>query len=303
MVTAGDGLAHLLPSAREIAALPAAERLTKLSLHHWIGYPAAQSAVAKLEGMIAGPASLRPANLLIVGPSNNGKTMIAERCRRLHPARTSADGEHQVIPVLVMQMPPAPSARRFYSALLTALGAPLWASGATDLREQMACRIMRKVGVRLLIIDELHNILAGRPGQVRECQNVLRFLGNELRIPIAGLGTKEAYIAIRSDDQLENRFEPFLLPRWTDGAELARLLASFEAILPLKEPSGLASPELRTRILQWSEGTIGEISALLVAAARAALRRGCERIDADILAAADYLPPTERRRQFEASLE
>ena len=43
----------------------------------------------------------------------------------------------------------------------------------------------------------------------RELLNLLRYLGNELRIPLACLGTREAYLAIRTDDQLENRFEPF----------------------------------------------------------------------------------------------
>ncbi len=36
--------------------------------------------------------------------------------------------------------------------------------------------------------------------------NLIRFLGNQLRIPLVGVGTREAYLAIRSDDQLENRF-------------------------------------------------------------------------------------------------
>lgn len=67
----------------------------------------------------------------------------------------------------------------------------------------------------------------------REFLNLLRFLGNELRLPLVGIGTKEAYLAIRTDDQLENRFEPMVLPAWQEGKELESLLASFVAILPL----------------------------------------------------------------------
>ena len=119
-------------------------------------------------------------------------------------------------------------------------------------------------------------------------------------MPLACLGTKEAYLAIRSDDQLENRFEPFPLPRWSDDADLGRLLASFEASLPLWEPSGLSAPGMRALILRRSEGTIGEMTALLMAAARLALVEGRERIDAAIVMAADYRAPSERRRQFES---
>ncbi|MFC7694663.1 TniB family NTP-binding protein [Paeniroseomonas aquatica] len=97
----------------------------------------------------------------------------------------------------------------------------------------------------MLVLDELHNVLAAPTHRQRELLNLLRYLGNELRIPLACLGTREAYLAIRSDDQLENRFEPLLLPSWEDDPEFGRLLASFEAVLPLREPSGLGAPKMR----------------------------------------------------------
>jgi hypothetical protein len=43
---------------------------------------------------------------------------------------------------------------------------------------------------------------------------MLRWLGNELQIPLVALGTAEALRAIQSDDQLANRFSPFPLPLW-----------------------------------------------------------------------------------------
>lgn len=293
---------HLAAQAQELAALPADERIASVGTPCWIGYPAAQEAILKLDHILAQPPVLRPPNLLIVGPTNNGKSMIAERFRRMHPPAKSADGEHQVIPVVSMQMPSTATVRRFYAALLVALGSPMFTSRSLELNEQQTLKLMRRVGVRILIIDELHNILAGNAGQQREFLNLLRFIGNDLRISLLCLGTKEAYLAIRSDDQLENRFEPISLPRWSDGVELGRLLASFEATLPLREPSNLSSPALRSLILQRTEGTIGEISALLSAATRKALASEHEHIAADTILNADYLGPSERRRQFEASL-
>ena len=55
---------------------------------------------------------------------------------------------------------------------------------------------MRAVGARMLFIDELHNILAGKSDVRREFLNLIRFLGNELRISIVGVGTREAYLAV-----------------------------------------------------------------------------------------------------------
>jgi hypothetical protein len=46
-----------------------------------------------------------------------------------------------------------------------------------------------------------------------------------------------------------------------------------------------------------SEGTIGELSRLLVAAATHAIRSGQERIDEKTLRAIDWEPPSERKRR------
>ena len=296
-------LAHLRPEVRGLALLPSAERLALVPAHRWIGYTRAGQALARLEAMPARePGRVRPRCLLIIGPSNNGKTAIAERFERAHPRHGSADGEHEVIPVLLVQVPPSPTLNRLYAAILAALGVPSALHGRSPDREGAALRLLRQVGCRMLVLDELHNLLAAPAQRQRELLNLLRYLGNELRVPLACLGTREAYLAIRSDDQLENRFEPFLLPPWEDGPEFGRLLASFEAVLPLREPSSLGAPAMRAHVLRRSEGTIGEVAALLAAAADATLAAGEERIDAAALERADYQPPLVRRRLFEREL-
>ena len=126
--------------------------------------------------------------------------------------------------------------------------------------------------------------------------NLLRFLGNELRIPLVGIGTKEVYLAIRSDDQLENRFEPMVLPVWQEGKELESLLASFIAMLPLRRPSFIANSDMARYLLARTEGTIGEIAQLLISAAIVAIETGEESINSRMLSLADYEGPTERRR-------
>ena len=59
-----------------------------------------------------------------------------------------------------------------------------------------SCGVRRMVdSAALLVIDELHNVLAGNSVNRREFLNLLRFLGNELRIPLVGVGTRDAYLA------------------------------------------------------------------------------------------------------------
>jgi hypothetical protein len=302
-VVTDDGLdlSHLHPAAREIARLPAGERLQYARADRWIGYTRAAEALDRLETLFTWPARQRMPNLLLTGPTNNGKSMIIEKFRRAHPHVSHPDREE--IPVLAVQMPSDPTVGRFYTVLLAAAGAPPRAGypRVADL-EQVALRVLRMTGVRVLFIDELHNLLSGRADRRREFLSLLRFLGNELRIPLVGAGTREAYLAIRSDDQLENRFAPFPLPRWEPGPEACSLLASFAASFPLRRPSPIATAETAAYLLTRSEGTIGELAALLTDAATAAITSGEEMISQRTLLMAGYAGPTERRRMFEREL-
>jgi len=187
-----------------------------------------------------------------------------------------------------VQMPSDPSVTRFYTALLAAMGAPLRPRQRLAELEQLALRLLRELHVRTLVIDELHHVLAGRGDSRREFLNLIRFLGNELRIPLVGVGTREAYLAIRSDDQLENRFAPLPLPRWQADEEACSLLASFAASFPLRRPSCIATPEM--------------VGYLLTDAAVEAIESGEEAITQRVLLMAPYAGPTERRRLFEREL-
>lgn len=51
---------------------------------------------------------------------------------------------------------------------------------------------------------------------------------------------------------------------------------------------------LATQLLAMTEGTIGELSILLKAAAISAVRSGIERIDAKVLAMVEWQPPSMR---------
>lgn len=287
-------LSHLHPAARQLARLPAAERLRHVRADRWIGYTRAVRALDKLETLLAWPTRQRMPNLLVIGPTNNGKSMIIEKFRRSHPPVSHPDREE--IPVLVVQMPSDPSVTRFYTALLAATGAPLRP------RQRLALRLLRQLYVRMLVIDELHHVLAGRGDSRREFLNLVRFLGNELRIPLVGVGTREAYLAVRSDDQLENRFAPLTLPRWQADEEACSLLASFAASFPLRRPSRIATPEMAGYLLTRSEGTIGELAHLLTDAAVEAIESGEEAITQRVLLMTPYAGPTERRRLFEREL-
>ncbi len=293
-------LSHLMPVAQGLARLPADERIHRLRADRWIGYPRAVEALNRLEALYAWPNKQRMPNLLLVGPTNNGKSMIVEKFRRTHPASSDADQEH--IPVLVVQMPSEPSVIRFYVALLAAMGAPLRPRPRLPEMEQLALALLRKVGVRMLVIDELHNVLAGNSVNRRGIPQPAAFPRQRAAHP-AGRGSAHAMPTWRSasDDQLENRFEPMMLPVWEANDDCCSLLASFAASLPAAATlvdchAGYAAPAHAQR------GHHRRLAHLLMAAAVAAVESGEEAINHRTLSMADYTGPSERRRQFEREL-
>jgi hypothetical protein len=289
---------HLHRSVGALADEPEAVRIKRIRTDRWIGYGQAERALAALEDLLTFPKRMRMPNLLLVGPTNNGKTMITEKFRRSHPGRDAAAIETGTaeVPVLRVQMPPAPDERRFFSAVLGALGAPDRASEHLVIKQDLAMRLLRATDVRMLIIDEAHNLLSGAAIQQRRFLNLLRWLGNELQIPLVAVGTAEALRAIQSDDQLANRFSPFTLPLWREGEEYCRLLSSLEALLPLRRPSGLGEPPLASNILSASEGVLGEIVALVTSAAVMAVTSGEEAISEHMIARTGFVAPSRRKR-------
>lgn len=294
-----DVASHLGDHARAALELPTEERVARIRSPRWIGYTRAKQILRQLDELLDHPKTHRMPNLLLVGDTNNGKTVIAKRFEKLHPAEETMGGEAVVVPVLVVQAPPVPDEARLYTAILDELFAPHRPTQRAAQKQCEVLHLLRYVRLKVLVIDEIHHVLAGHEAKQRQFLNVLKYLGNELQVPIVGVGIREAVRAIQTDPQLANRFEPVALPRWEMGQDYLMLLASFERMLPLRQPSRLVQPKLATRLLALSEGTIGELVALLTTAAVYAVRTGAELIDERSLVSIDWTPPSERKRRIE----
>jgi DNA polymerase III delta prime subunit len=292
------GYDHLHPSVRPLADEDAASRIRRIRTDRWIAYARADLALSTIEDLLTFPKRTRMPNLLLVGPTNNGKTMIVEKFRRMHMGKEAAqavDGRAE-IPVVKVQMPSGPDEARVFGAILDELGMTSRTLGRAAVRQDAAVKLMRATKVRLLIFDELHNILSGTNLQLRRLLNLLRWLGNELQIPLVGVGTAEALRAVQADDQLANRFEPMALPLWRDGEEYRRLLDTLEAVLPLRRPSHLSEPAVAGKILVMAEGVLGEMIAIVTRAAVLAVTMGGEAITPNLIDQVGFVPPSARRR-------
>lgn len=293
---------HLNEKTVAHMALSKDERIVKNRSPRWIGYPQSEQILSKLEELLSYPKSHRMPNLLIVGDTNNGKTMLVQRFCQAHPSDDNIKGEAAIVPVIYIQAPPTPDEGRFYNAILEKLFAPFRPSDRVNKKQYQAIKLLKHVGLQMLVIDEIHQILAGSLNKQRAFLNVIKYIGNELQVPIVGVGTKEAFRAIQTDDQLANRFEPSLLPRWKFDKNFRRLLVTFERMLPLAKPSNLHEVPLATQIHSMSEGYIGEISRILTSAAVNAVQTDSERIDQESLKALNWSAPSDRRFRPERSV-
>jgi len=274
------------------------ERIEATRKFKWIGYTNAAQILKKMEDCLNYPKSIRMPNLLIVGDSNNGKTALLTKFDQSHLAYIDEKTDKLINPVLMIQAPPEPDEKRFYNAILEKLFAPTRTSEKIDSRQSRVKNLLKHLEVKAIVIDEIHHVLAGSPSKQRLFLNVLKHLSNELQIPLICAGTKLAFNAIQSDSQLANRFEPRILPRWTNNTEYKRLLLSFSMVLPLKKESSLVEGSIANKILTYSDGLIGEISKILELSTILAIESGAEHITNSIIENIDYIPPTQRKKAF-----
>lgn len=278
-------LGHLSAEARAVTELDDDRRIAHLAEDRWIDYPRARETLQELERLVRCPERTRMPGLLLHGESNIGKSMIIQKFLRAHPARefNTETGLLQV-DVLAVEMPSAPQERRLYGQLLMALNAPYRPGDRLAAVEFTALTLLRKVAPRMIVVDEVHNLLAGTAHEQRASLNLLKFLSNQLKCAIVVLGTRDALAAMQTDAQIASRFPGLELPRWQENEDLRGFLAGFERQLPLKQASRIAaSRAMVSAIMSATGGITGQIGDLLARAAEAAIRTKKECITPELL--------------------
>lgn len=288
---------HLHADFRHIMILSDKERLEFMDMPRWIGYKSSQQIIDTLQGLMNKPTRPRMPNLLIVGDPNNGKTTIIRRFRELCGKGYIDENTDPVKPVIIAEAPPSADEKGLYISILEQFYAPYRASDPVSKLRYQVIHILRLCHTKVLVIDEFHSLLTGSAIKQREVMNAIKLLCNELAIPIVGVGTREAVRVLHTDPQHASRFDVVTLPIWELNQDFQRLLAGFEKVLPLKNPSKLHEPELASLIHTISEGNTGNIHRLLIECATEAIAGGKELIDKSIIQSKSWLRPTRGIRE------
>ncbi len=279
-------LKHLSPSVRPLVEQAENERIESLREDRWIDYPRAQQAIGRLQWMLTSPNTTRMPGLLIYGDSSIGKSMVIQKFLRSNTddsktARASATSD-----IISIQMPAAPQEKRLYTQLLMAMHYPCRSTETLSAIEGRALLALDEAKPKMIIVDEVHNLLAGSAREQRASLNLLKFLSNRLHCSLVVLGTKDALAATQTDEQIASRLPGYELPRWKKNDELRGFLAGYERQLPLKEPSNIANnPQVVNALVSASAGVTGRLCALLTQSARLAITSKQERITPELLKA------------------
>jgi hypothetical protein len=271
---------HLNTATAELLALSADQRIVEIRTDRWVQYPRAHKTLAILEHVLKHPRTTRMPSIAIYGDSGMGKTMIMRKFTLDHLPGVDPLTEKAQMPVLAVQMSGKPGERRLFAQLLAALGAPHSPRASIVDLEQKAINLLKIANIKVLLIDEVHNILSGSCRDQRVVLNTLRFLSNELQASLVCFGVMEAREAINGDVQLARRFDAFSLPRWSANEEFEDLVRAILRNLPLHEPSVLTIKALR-HILQVSDGLTARIFWIMNSLAIEAIESGGERITDD----------------------
>lgn len=290
-------LSHLTAKTQAVLDQPIEERLAYIRKDSWVPYPRATAILQQLEELLNYPKCDRMPNLAICARTNNGKTRLIKHFLSEHKATDNVAGDAVQVPILYLQCPGVPDESRLYDAILSRLFKKFRPTASPREKLPIVLGILADVEVRVIAVDEANFAEAGSMDRQKTFLNALRYIANELRISIVTLGTEEMMRVIRSVPAFENRSIPAFLPRWECDNDFRQLLASFEMLLPLKNPSRLYDKKFATLLHSRSEGTIGELKMLLAALAEKAMRSGKEMITEEMVDDCGYRPPSLRKRE------
>lgn len=283
---------HLHPKARDVASKSDDERIAWLKVRRWVKLHQSENALAQLEALLAYPPRGRMPCLLLHGTTGMGKSEILERFRDRHPWSIDVNTGRETLPVLLAEMPPEATEIDLYDAIFKQLNVHERARklNARGLRNDLIA-LLKDAGVKVLMLDEIDKILCSTPRQQGIFLNSIRYLTNQLRIPIVCAGASNAKLAIRGDPNLADRFGSLELRHYEKGRALQELLASFAMTLPLRQPSNLQTSEFQMEVIEMTKGVTGRIFRLFEALAIAAITSGRETIDLESLRDKNLLLP------------
>ncbi len=298
--TLDNNYTHIKKEYRHLVSDSEESRIQFIKEPLWINYPQTIEINNVLKNLMNQPKKPRMQNLLLIGEPNMGKTSLIQQFAINNPDYSFEDDleiSHPSKPVIIAQAPASADEKGLYIAILESFWTPYRPTDTIAKLRHQTIHLLRECHVKILILDEIHNFLGGTAAKQRMVMNVLKNLGNELLIPIVGVGTQDAALILHSDPQHASRFDVITLPKWDMNKDFKSLLMGFEGRFPLRKPSNLGTREKGTALYAISSGNLGDLHRLLIECAICAIKEEREEITLDIIKRHNWLKLTDGIRK------
>ena len=273
---------NLAPQFRKYLEMSDEERIYFIQKDKWIDYPLANKVLLKMQDIFNAPKSIRSRGMLLYGDSNNGKTAILKKFYRNFSKDEYIDEDGDLIhlmPIVYVISESSSDESVMFSKILSAMNVPVNHKEKVTKKKEEVIYNLGIMKTKLIIIDEIQNVLQGPYNKMTQLITSLKTLNNTTAIPIILAGTQDAMSAISIDNQTKSRFKPLELPNWNNDENFSRFITTIEAMLPLKKASNLyQNYELLTYLHELSNGCIGEVIDILKDASIYAIRTKSEKI-------------------------
>lgn len=273
---------NLAPQFRKYLEMNDEERIYFIQKDKWIDYPLANKVLLKMQDIFNAPKSIRSRGMLLYGDSNNGKTAILKKFYRDFSKDEYIDEDGDLIhlmPIVYVISESSSDESVMFSKILSAMNVPVNHKEKVTKKKEEVIYNLGIMKTKLIIIDEIQNVLQGPYNKMTQLITSLKTLNNTTAIPIILAGTQDAMSAISIDNQTKSRFKPLELQNWNNDENFSRFITTIEAMLPLKKASNLyQNYELLTYLHELSNGCIGEVIDILKDASIYAIRTKSEKI-------------------------
>lgn len=205
--------------------------------------------------------------------SGAGKSTCAHILKQHVESQPGRDPDMK--PVLHVTLSTTGTPKSLASSILDALGDNYSTRGEAELLLRRVRQGLKEFGVELLIIDELNHFRY--KNLAKDAANTLKNILTQGWVPIVMMGTTDAQSLFADNRELKNRCAPQVvlspydvedtagdLARWTGF--LGRLDAELKRRGILPALSGLDDPDLAEDLCRCSNGLIGELHCILLAA-------------------------------------
>lgn len=146
-----------------------------------------------------------PSHLLVLGESGVGKSSLCRWIAENHPRRTLP--ERDIIPALVVAVPPTGTIGGIAGTMLAALGDPTPNVGTTGHRTARIITLCRQCRVELILFDEAQHVHdRGQSKAHYMVADWFKHIIDEINVPTVLLGLPRLEMLLQVNEQLRRRF-------------------------------------------------------------------------------------------------